>query len=148
MTRTLNKLSSRWLFVIWTSILTIGLVAALYGVQENSNSDAADSKKSDDALSLAFCHSLSDNNQAIRDVLSILSIDQQTTSDMTPSKIESIRIANQKRKGYRAIAEGLFPVPVCVDGYKAVSKYESLLPLLSLAPNGSTTTTGTTVPGG
>lgn len=146
MTRTLHKLSSRWLFVIWTSILTIGLVAALYGIQQNSNADAADSKKSANALSLAFCHALSDNNQAIRDVLSILSIDQQATPDMTPSQIESIRIANQKKKSYRAIAEGLFPVPVCVDGYKATSKYDTLLPLLN--SGGSTTTTGTTVPGG
>lgn len=148
MTRTLNKLSSRWLFVIWTSILTIGLVAALYGIQENSNNDAADSKASDAALSLAFCHDLSDNNQTVRDVLSILSIEQVTTPDMTTLQIESIRVNNEKKKAYRAIAEGLFPVPSCKDGYKAKSKYEELVSLLKLDPQVSTTTTGTTVPGG
>lgn len=148
MTRTLHKLSIRWLFVIWTSILTVGLVLSLYGIQENSNNDAQDSKNADAVLSLAFCHALSDNNQEIRDVLSILSIDVATTEDMTPSQKESIRIANEKRKGYRLIAEGLFPVPVCVDGYKAKSKYQELLPLLGLQPNSPTTTTGTTTPGG
>lgn len=140
MTETLNKLPTRWLYVMWTAILTIGVVLSLLGLQNNSNDDASRSKEADAAQAVAFCHAVSDNNQAIRDILSLLSVDSKVTNDMTPSQIESIRITNERRKGYRLIAESLFPVPTCVDGYKAVSKEEQLQPMLSV-PVGTTSTT-------
>lgn len=140
MPRVLNKLSDRWLFSILCFILTVGLVAALYGLQQNSNEDFETAQKADAAQAIAFCHALSDNNQAVRDILSLLSVDSKVTEDMTPSQKESIRFANERRKGYRIIAETLFPVPTCTDGYKARSRQDQLEPLLNV-PVGTTTTT-------
>ena len=145
MTKTLERMPTKWLYVSWTVILTIGIVLCAYGIQANSNQDAEDSRKADAAQALAFCHALSDNNQAIRDILSLLSVDSKVTDDMTPSQKESIRIANERRKGYRLISETLFPVATCSDGYKATSRQAQLAPMLTIPPG---TTTTSTTPGG
>lgn len=146
MSRRLTHLSNKYLFTIWTVILTVGVVLALVGLQANSNKDSDRSIQADAAQAVAFCHSVANNNQAVRDILSILSVDTKITDDMTPSQKESIRIANERRKGYRLIAEDLFPVEKCDDGYEAKSRQDELLPIIQTTPG--TTTTSSTVPGG
>lgn len=150
MTKTLQKVSTRWLVVMLLVIITFGFVVMGYGLQNNANEDYQTSINADQAQALAFCHALQDNNQAIRDILSLLSVDSKVTEDMTSSQKESIRIANERRKGYRLIAENLFPVSTCVDNYTAKSRQEELIKLLDgiSSPNPSSTTTTTSFPGG
>lgn len=145
MTKTLKKIPSRFLWISWTVIITFGLVAMGYGLQNNSNEDFQTSINTANAQALAFCHALQDNNQAIRDILSLLSVDSKVTEDMTPSQKEIIRVANERRKGYRIIAESLFPLSTCVDNYTAKSKRDELLKFLEeSAQETSTTVVGTT----
>lgn len=136
-----HRISNVYLYTAWTAILTIGVVLALFGIQSNTNQDANRSEEAVKAQTVAFCHNVSDNNQSIRDILFLLSVDAKTSPDMTPSQLESIRVANERRRGYRLIAEDLFPLPVCSDGYRSDSKQDELLPLLETTP---TTTSPTT----
>lgn len=143
MTEKLHQLPSKYLYTAWTTILTIGLVLALWGLQTNSNNDFNRSQKADADQVLAFCHAVADNNQAVRDILSLLSVDTKTTPDMTPSQLESIRVANERRKGYRLITQDLFPNPKCTDGYQAKSRQDELRPMLTVNPTTTSVTRGT-----
>jgi hypothetical protein len=147
MVKELHKLSNRYLFTVWTIIITIGLVLALVSIKANFNEDYEREQAANKAQTLAFCHALSDYNQAIRDILTLSGTPTVSTPDMTPSQQESIRIANERRKGYQLIADNLFALPKCEDGYVAKSRQEDLNKLLvETVPSGTTTTT--TNPGG
>lgn len=133
----IHTLTTKYLFTFWTVIITFGVVAALYGIQNNANQDYERAKQEDASQTIAFCHAISDNNQAIRDILLLLSVDLHTTPDMSESEVETIKLANERRKEYLHITDDMYPVDQCADGYKPKAKGDLLIP---------NTTSGTTTP--
>lgn len=134
----IHTLTTKYLFTCWTVIITFGVVAALYGIQNNANQDYERAKQEDASQTIAFCHAISDNNQAIRDILLLLSIDLPTTPDMSESEVETIKLANERRKEYLHITDDMYPVDQCSDGYKPKAKGDLLIPNTT---SGTTTTT-------
>lgn len=135
----IHTLTTKYLFTFWTVIITFGVVAALYGIQNNANQDYERAKQEDATQTIAFCHAISDNNQAIRDILLLLSVDLPTTPDMTEAEVATIKLANERRKEHLHITDDTYPVNECGDGYKPESKRDALT---QNTTSGTTTTTG------
>jgi len=131
----LAKVSRKYLYTFWMGILTIGLCTALFGIQKNSNDDYAHARRQTELQGIAFCHALADSNQAVLDLLSILTLPSPIRDDMTASQKETLQIANRRKLAYQQISHTLFGPPQCPDEYKATSHQKELLPLAEGEPS-------------
>lgn len=143
-----KSIADKYLYLIWTIIITSGLVFAVISVQNNSNADQARMNDIDSAQTLSFCHAVADSKQAGKDVLLTFAVQTAMTDKMTPGQKEATEALNRRRLAYGDLANVIYVAPTCSDGYVATSNSKAAIAILNAVETGNAPTTTTTTPGG